>query len=146
MGEADLVGIPAATPAEKPEGVLLLYRQREISDASLSAFVDALLAELQRDELHIDLVGDALVRCGFIREPPTSAALGQEEHDERAAALADVMMERMCDDLVLRGALTKIAGDVLAKLTSPATITDQPRREGATPRNGRHAGRSRVPR
>lgn len=126
MAEDDLAGAPPAARGEKPEGVLLLYRQREINDVSLAAFVHALLAALQRDELHVDLIGEALARSGFVCKAPASESLRQQRHDELMAMLADVMTERMCDDLVLRGALTRIAGDVLTKLTWLATTSHAP--------------------
>jgi hypothetical protein len=122
MAGDDLAGTAGGARRDKPEGVLLLYRQREINDASLAAFVHAFLATLQRDELHIDLIGEALVRSGFVEEAH-DAAPRHQHLDEGVALVADILMEQVCADLVLRRALIRMVGEVLLKLTAPPPAT-----------------------
>jgi hypothetical protein len=123
MAGDDLAGTAGGARRDKPEGVLLLYRHREINETSLAAFVHAFLATLQRDELHIDLIGQALVRSGFVDEAHDCAAPRHQHLDEGVALVADILMEQVCADLVLERALVRMAGEVLLKLTAPPPAT-----------------------
>jgi hypothetical protein len=118
MADDDLVGTPDRARRGKPEGVLLLYREREINDTSVAAFVHTFLETLQRDELHIDLISEALARSGFVDAGHNCPTVQQQQRDERVALVADILMEQLCADLVLRRALIRITGDLLAKLTA----------------------------
>ena len=102
-------------------GVLLLYRHGDLDPAAVARFVDALLANLGGDGLHLDLIQTALSRSGL---RTTSMRECSGDHVQTTTELAndfsDVLYRRMAGDRLLRRVLTNLVERVLCGTTAPA--------------------------
>lgn len=101
-------------------GVLLVYRRSDLDAGAVARFVDALLAQLSAEGLHIDLVYEALRRSEVTADGPRHCTgLHEDTSTGLRNDLADVLYHRIAGDRLVRGALRTIVREVLVRTTSP---------------------------